>query len=72
MRDVILPLITLLISFSFSVLSLDASANRLWRWAPGQVLVQPYQCPIPSPFLCANEYTEVGVFVRGVDGGYIP
>lgn len=55
-------------AFSFS----DASANKLWRFAPGQILVQPSQCSIPNTILCANEYTDAGVFVKQVLATYVP
>ena len=55
-------------AFSFS----DASANKLWRFAPGQTQVQPSNCQIPSSVLCANEYTDNGVFVKQVLATYVP
>lgn len=55
-------------AFSFS----DASANKLWRFAPGQLQIQPSNCPTPSQNLCANEYTDNGVFVKQILANYVP
>lgn len=47
-----------------------ATANKLWRFEPGQQEVQPEDCMIPSTELCANEYTDDGQFVQQIRAEY--
>ena len=46
--------------------------NKLWRFQPGQTEVRPENCAVPALTICAIEYTASGVFVRQINGQYIP